>query len=102
MNGFEASPAELQAAGALLDHVAEEVRGQATNLRGEVDGLLSDGWSGQAARGFAQGWREWERGANDVLSALSTMAELLGLTGRNYSEAEESTTDSAARTETAL
>lgn len=102
MNGFDASPAELQAAGAFLDQIAEEVRGQAATLRGEVDGLLSDGWSGQAARGFARGWQEWERGAADVLAALSTMADLLGLTGRNYAGAEQASTDSASRTGTML
>ncbi|MGH3624215.1 MAG: WXG100 family type VII secretion target, partial [Sciscionella sp.] len=62
--------------------------------KGEVAALLSGGWQGSAAEGFAQGWEQWHAGANDVLEALATMGRLLGTTGQNYELVDE---DSARR-----
>ena len=97
MTGFSASAAQLQATGAALSDLGAEVRGELAALRAEVDGLLSAGWRGQAAQGFAQGWREWENGAEAVLSALAMMAELLEHDGRTYGTAESASTTGVTR-----
>ena len=32
------------------------------------------GWRGQAADGFAQGWRQWQTGAHEVIDGPESMA----------------------------
>jgi WXG100 family type VII secretion target len=84
MAGFGVMPAELQACGAMLARLSEEVRAELKAVGSEVDGLLSGGWRGQAADGFAQGWEDWQIGAHEVLNALATMSHLPDTSGGNY------------------
>jgi hypothetical protein len=56
--------------------------------RGQRPGTLP------AADGFAKGWEQWLRGANDVLEALHTMSRLLGDTGHDYAGSDTSSADS--------
>lgn len=84
MTGFGVMPAELQACGAMLARLSEEVRAELKAVGSEVDGLLSGGWRGGAAEGFAQGWEDWQVGAHEVLEALATMGRLLGTSGGHY------------------
>lgn len=84
MTGFDVLPAELQSCGAMLARLSEEVRAELKAVGSEVDGLLSGGWRGQAADGFAQGWDDWQTGAHEVLDALATMSRLLGTSGGHY------------------
>jgi WXG100 family type VII secretion target len=84
VDGFDATPVELQVCGAMLADLSQEVRTKMGVLEGEVEGLLGGGWQGGAARGFARGWEQWQAGAREVLKALSDMGRLLGDTGRNY------------------
>jgi len=67
----------------LLDTVAE-LRDVADALKAErrradraVDVLLDGGWSGRAAAAYLEGWEDWRRGCDQVLTALATMAELV-------------------------
>jgi uncharacterized protein YukE len=39
--------------------------------------LLDGGWSGRAATAYVRGWEEWRAGCDQVLAALSSMAELI-------------------------
>jgi WXG100 family type VII secretion target len=84
MTGFDVMPADLQACGAMLARLSEEIRAELTTVGSEVDGLLSGGWRGAVADGFAQGWQEWQTGAHEVLHALATMGRLLGTSGVHY------------------
>jgi WXG100 family type VII secretion target len=93
VDGFDAAPAELQLCGLMLGQIGEELRTEMGVLQREMDTLLSTGWRGQAASGFAHGWELWLRGANDVLDALQTMGRLLGETGRDYHRTDNSGAD---------
>jgi WXG100 family type VII secretion target len=93
MSGFDATPVELQVCGSMLADISDELHGELTTLRAEMDGLFSTGWQGQAANGFAQGWDQWQTGAHDVLNALGDMASLLTTTGQNYASTDESSAD---------
>lgn len=90
VDGFDASPVELQVCGSLLRQIGDDLRAEMGVLQREMDGLLSDGWRGQAATGFGHGWELWQRGARDVLDALQEMGRLLGETGRDYRSTDTS------------
>ncbi|HEV7651441.1 MAG TPA: WXG100 family type VII secretion target [Actinophytocola sp.] len=93
MDGFDATPAELQICGSMLAQIGDDIRTELTTLQGEMDALLGSGWHGQAANGFAQGWDQWRTGAHDVLDALHDMAGLLNTTGQSYRSTDDSSAD---------
>lgn len=43
----------------------------------QVDLLLDGGWHGRAAAAYREGWTVWQRGCDQVLTALATMADLI-------------------------
>jgi WXG100 family type VII secretion target len=89
MAGFDASEQALLAAGSRMSEVEAETRQNFASLRQEAEALLDGGWSGGAARGFARGWRQWEVGFNDCMTALSEMGQLLRLSGEGYGNSEQ-------------
>jgi WXG100 family type VII secretion target len=91
--GFDATPLELRICGSMLDQISAEVRDRTSVLQGEADALLSDGWQGGAAQGFAQGWQQWRAGAGEVLAALESMGQLLDTTGQNYVAVDDRSAD---------
>ena len=93
MDGFDAEPVELQVCGSMLGQIGEDLRTEMGVLQREMDALLSGGWRGQAATGFAHGWELWLQGANDVLDALQSMSRLLGESGRDYQRTDTSSAD---------
>ena len=88
MPGFDVSPSELQSTRRFVDTVAHDVIDEVSAVRRQVDDLLGSGWTGRSARTFAGGWQHWQKGARDTLRALDTMAELLGLAGRDFVDSE--------------
>lgn len=62
-------------------------------LKRAVEALLSGGWTGSAADGFAHGWEQWHAGATEVLDALRSMGHLLGNTGRDYDRTDDSSAE---------
>lgn len=102
MTGFGADPVELQICGSALTEIRAELSTELTTLRGEMDTLFSTGWHGQAATGFAQGWDDWRAGAETVLAALGSMADLLNDTGRTYSTTDDSSADRLRESGTGL
>lgn len=83
MDGFTVAPVELQVCGSMLGRIGDELRTEMAVLHHAMDELLTTGWRGAAATGFATGWDQWSRGARDLLDALAAMSGLLGETGRN-------------------
>lgn len=90
MTGFGVAPEELQACGARLARISDDIRSEMRALSGEVDALFGGDWQGEAAQGFAAGWQEWEAGAREVLAGLAEMGQLLGDTGRDYTAMDDS------------
>lgn len=93
MTAFGAEPVELQICASRVAEISDELRTELNTVRTEMDALFSVGWRGQAADGFAHGWDQWQAGAEDVLTALQDMADLLAATGRNYASTEQSAAD---------
>lgn len=90
MTGFSDSPAALQSCSSKMAGISDELHAELNYLQLKMDGLLASGWLGQAARGFAGGWEQWQAGAHEVLQALGDMSALLGVAGGNYARAEQS------------
>lgn len=55
MSGFDVAPEELQACGARLAQISDDIRTEMHTLTGDMDALLGGGWQGHAADGFTQG-----------------------------------------------
>ena len=45
-----------------------------------MDAFLQGGWTGLAADSFADAWSDWRRAADDVLTGLVTIRDLLEAT----------------------
>ena len=56
---------------------AESLRATCDDLHRDVAALLDGGWTGAAARSYADAWADWRHGADEVLAALAAMARLL-------------------------
>ncbi len=82
---FSVTAIELRLCGSMVGRLATEARTTIADVSGDVQALLSAGWNGRAADGFAEGWRRWQAGAGDVVGALDAMGGLLDTTGRAYS-----------------
>ncbi len=54
-----------------------------------VDVLLDGGWSGRAAAAYLEGWEEWRAGCDQVLAALSSMAELIACSHADQVEQDD-------------
>lgn len=60
----------------------QSVRDQAAR---QVDTFLHGGWTGLAADSFADAWSDWRRAADDVLTGLATIGDLLDAAHRDLS-----------------
>jgi WXG100 family type VII secretion target len=97
VDGFNATPVELQVCGSMLTQIGDEVRAEMSVLQREMDALMTEGWQGSAANGFAQGWEQWLRGAHDVLDAVHEMGTSLGVAGRSYATRDTTSMDDVTR-----
>lgn len=88
MSGYAVSPAELQSTRTFVDGVAQDVLAEVSKVGRDVDDLLDSGWTGASAHAFAAGWTNWKAAARDTLRALDTMADLLGVAGRDYADGD--------------
>lgn len=69
-DAFRTGVADIGDAGELLRRARDDIDR-------DVDQLLREGWSGVAARSFADGWTDWQAAADDVLEGLLAMGGLL-------------------------
>ena len=61
--------------------------GQLKSLDGTVSGMLAD-WQGASGGAYEQAWAHWLKGADEVESALSVLAELLGRAAEAFEHRE--------------
>ncbi|GAA5103592.1 WXG100 family type VII secretion target [Nocardia iowensis] len=82
-------PDEVRAYGREVYGVAEALKSALKSAGTDVDDLLSGGWTGDAAAGFANGWQETREGGQRILRALTMLAEKLGVDADNYQGNED-------------
>jgi WXG100 family type VII secretion target len=63
----------------LVAEISEGLRKEHQRVQADVADLLSASWNGQASDQFGQGWREWCRGMDDILSGIGLQNALLGV-----------------------
>ncbi|MGY0500189.1 WXG100 family type VII secretion target [Nocardia sp. FBN12] len=73
---FDVVPAEVSGAGRYVQLTAQELVNGLRAIDADVNRLLEN-WTGNSATAYRVGWDETRRGAQTVLEALATMAELL-------------------------
>jgi WXG100 family type VII secretion target len=76
---FRATIGEIRSA-------AEDFRAVRRGIDADVDSLLHGGWRGVAAEAFADGWADWQAGAQDVLDGLVAMGQLLDAVHHDVTE----------------
>jgi WXG100 family type VII secretion target len=74
----------LAQASSVTDSIGVDLAAELAQLRAVVGDVLSGGWGGAAATAFDQAWLSWQAGADDMVSALGRLAELLADAGREY------------------
>lgn len=86
--GFAIVPAEVSDAGKFVQQTATALVNGIRSADSEIQGLMST-WKGRASAAYLAGWEEARDGAVDVLEALETMAELLGVTAVSAAEVDD-------------
>ena len=94
-----ADPADSAALQVVPDHVldagkfvqltADQLVNALHSLDTDIDAVLGV-WKGHSATAYRAGWDETKQGAVEVLDALSTIAELLGVTTATFVEQDDS------------
>lgn len=77
-----------------MSQVSEQLVAERRRLQASVESLLGAGWTGAAAEDYERGWTEWVKGADDVMTALSVMGDLLAEARASYVASDE---EAAAR-----
>ncbi|WP_225727126.1 MULTISPECIES: WXG100 family type VII secretion target [unclassified Nocardia] len=82
---FEVVPAEVADAGRYVQLTAQELVAGLRSIDAEVNKLLEN-WTGNSATSYRSGWEETRKGAETVLEALATLAELLGVVADTHTD----------------
>jgi WXG100 family type VII secretion target len=81
-------PDDVRNVGNYVYELAETLRSALDSAGREVD-ALDRTWFGSAASGFSTGWRETSSSGQQIISALTEMAEKLGVTAATYQRQDE-------------
>jgi WXG100 family type VII secretion target len=82
---FEVVPDAVRDAGKFATDTAAALISGIRQADTEIQGLMAT-WKGQAATAYTEGWEETRKGAVEVLEALKTMAEALGVTATGFAD----------------
>jgi WXG100 family type VII secretion target len=85
---FVVVPAAVSDTGRFVQDTASALRSGVRSADTEIASLLTT-WKGGAADTYAAGWEETKAGALEVLDALATMADLLGVTATGFTDLDQ-------------
>lgn len=86
---LEVVPEHVADAGRFVQLTADELVNGLRSLDTDVAGLL-ESWKGTSANTYRAGWAETKQGAVEVLEALATIAELLGVNSQTFTDQDQS------------
>lgn len=92
---FTVVPEHVRDAGQFVQQTAHALISGVRSADAEVQGLMAT-WKGGAADAYLTGWEEARRAAVDVLEALQTMADLLGVVVESFEGVERGNTAALA------
>ncbi|WP_306215252.1 WXG100 family type VII secretion target [Actinoplanes sp. RD1] len=87
---------------------AQEFSNKAQDFTGQLQavntqmGTLQASWTGQASAGFNQAMDSWEASFKKVIDELINMLEVMGVTTKGYTQAEDDAANTAQNFATAL
>jgi len=85
----EVVESELNSASARLESAAQRLKDGLAGVDDETKALLGSGWKGGAASAYGPAWDGWHEGAEQVITALQRMSELLSVAGKEYAKADQ-------------
>jgi WXG100 family type VII secretion target len=65
-----------------------------TTLKGEIDQVVGQEWTGNASGAFHQLYTEWQTSASKLQEALNGIGTLLNSAGQQYAQTESAITNS--------
>ncbi|MEV4236937.1 WXG100 family type VII secretion target [Nocardia sp. NPDC049737] len=77
-------PDDMQPIGQYVYNIADTMKQALDSAAREVETLLTSDWTGDAADEFSTGWTETRDGGTQLMQALTSLAEKLGITAANY------------------
>ncbi|WP_435593164.1 ESX-1 secretion-associated protein [Nocardia sp. bgisy118] len=83
-------PEKVREVGKYVYELAEALRTALDSAAKEVSSLTDGGWTGTYATEFSNGWTDVHDGGTQIMSALTEMAEKLGVTADSYKARDES------------
>ncbi len=87
MNGVDSLsvvPADVQDLGRYLHETVMGIQSALDGAAIDIDDVLDGSWTGVASDAFRSGWSDVRDSGNAIASALSDMAEKLGITAQTY------------------
>ncbi|CQD05674.1 EsaT-6 like protein EsxF [Mycobacterium lentiflavum] len=86
-NELRADPQMMAGFAQALLGGAESLRNQLAELDGHVGEMLG-GWQGGSGSAYSAAWELWHRGAREVETGLSVLAEAVDQAGKGYQHNE--------------
>ncbi|GGL27910.1 WXG100 family type VII secretion target [Nocardia jinanensis] len=93
VSAMQVVPDHVLDAGRFVQLTADQLVNALRDLDADIDGVL-EVWKGNSATAYRVGWDETKQGAVQVLEALATIAELLGVTTQTFVEQDDSNSQS--------
>ncbi|QIS10737.1 ESX-1 secretion-associated protein [Nocardia arthritidis] len=87
-------PDSVREVGAYIYDLANTLKSALDSAGREVESVTTGSWTGDAATGFSTGWNEVSDGGGQIISALTGLAEKLGVTADTYQRRDRSNADS--------
>ncbi len=88
MSSLRVTPAQLTGLGGTAHRVSADVRGEHSQLRGQLSPLFGADWSGAAAAQFTTLYDQFDQHARGLCDALDGIARLLQSAGTHYADTE--------------
>lgn len=81
---------ELTSTASQLNSTASQIEAESSQAMGRVQSLVGAGWQGGASSAFESAFAEWQRGAEQLQTALATISGQLTQAATKYDETESS------------
>ncbi|MGQ4599535.1 WXG100 family type VII secretion target [Nocardia sp. R6R-6] len=90
-NAISVVPEQVREVGQYVYDLAEALRSALDSAAKDVDSLVNGSWTGDSSTEFGHGWTEVRDGGIRIITALTGMAEKLGITADTYRARDENT-----------
>ncbi|MGQ4617315.1 WXG100 family type VII secretion target [Nocardia sp. R7R-8] len=91
VNSISVVPEQVREVGQHVYDLAEALRSALDSAAKDVDSLINGSWTGDLATEFGSGWTEVHDGGIQIITALTGMAQKLGITADTYQARDEHT-----------